>query len=288
MKLNHKFKLVPISETDEATNISDIKTRMESVLTSKHTSDNEKISLYADLLARLRNYNSELDIPPSFKIHTPERSDLVPQFSGKKKDKIDKISANVRANNSNEMVIDGRVIPNTNMEEILNYAFKKSDKPMPLGYEEFYTRSSNVGGLTPPEIPKPKKKKVPPIPKSAVRPPRKSLAVAAISPSVASPTGNSRTIPSPTVASPIVTSPAVVSPGTAKSRSSSRKRVPPVKLSPSPSKQHAPEPSGNRKYDSMYIRNTPKVGRSRFRPIQSGSGRRKKRLNIRLWKCSDF
>ena len=241
MRLNHKFKLVPITESDEASNITSLKARMEEVLKEKNVSDNEKISIFADLLARLRNYNSELDSPPSFQIHTPPRSDIVPQLPVRST-RLDKIVKTVRGNDANEMVLDGRTIPGTNINDIINYALKRDGAHYPAGYEEFYNSTKHITGLQ-----KPKTEPVIEVPTRQSPPPS---------------TSNTRTsAPSPVVM-----------------------RKPPGKVdSPKSTTLDKKYPHGLPDGIANSVKGTPRIRRPNTK-LQFGDGRRKKRLNIRLWK----
>ena len=59
MKLNHKFKLVPIDE--ETKHVASLQEKMTKVATSKTLPDDEKVAIYEDLLARLKNYKESIN-----------------------------------------------------------------------------------------------------------------------------------------------------------------------------------------------------------------------------------
>lgn len=68
MLYNHKFRLVPFAEQEQANNIAEMKTRMVDVLNSKDKNESEKVALYQDLLTRLNKYKEEINVIPTVNI----------------------------------------------------------------------------------------------------------------------------------------------------------------------------------------------------------------------------
>lgn len=152
MLLNHKFRLVPNDEYNSLCSpvpSSDpiSKLKMESLLSSDGL--DEKMARYGDLMARVRNYREQTNVPVNVNIVPERRSDFIPDYTLKNA----AIYETVRQNEKGEMVIDGRPIPNSNLVSILDHAFKKKIiAPEPLGYQEFYAHAKDYGNLRLPEV----------------------------------------------------------------------------------------------------------------------------------------
>lgn len=135
MKLNHKFQL----NDEEAQNISSLKTRMNNVLNDSVMGENEKAAIYQDLTARMRNYRSEIDVPVTMRLEQkPEESELS-YMIGNTPVKF----KGVQTNKLNEMVLNGRVYPGSNVVKVLNYLYGKT-KTIPGGYSDFMNHLTSI------------------------------------------------------------------------------------------------------------------------------------------------
>lgn len=144
MKLNHKYRLIPTSGNAA----EDARQHLNNLL-DDNMNDSIKMALYEDLLARIKNFKAESDVPINVQLVTESRTDLSPS-----KQPVDKLSAllpTVKQTSDGEMVLNGNVIPGTNLGRILAYAFKKT-KVEPPGYAEFYAHSKDYTGIQPPHL----------------------------------------------------------------------------------------------------------------------------------------
>lgn len=153
--MNHvqKFRLIPYASENVSSDPStEIKTKMSEVLSDSEKTEDEKILYYHHLLRKLQNLASELTTVPRVEIVPTKRTDVVPVFSppNRKKGMLEKIVQTVRADETGRMVLDGRLIEGTNLQEILSFGFHKGITPMPPGYREFYEYAKTFGKLSKP------------------------------------------------------------------------------------------------------------------------------------------
>ncbi|CAI4220863.1 unnamed protein product, partial [Auanema sp. JU1783] len=132
MKLNHKFRLVPVDE--ETLNLNNFEDELKDLRDNNKIPDYKKAELYEDLIARLRNYRESINTPPLVQVATPP-SFVVPDYKLPKSfsDLWSRLPE-IRTSDKGELVINNTVTPNTNINQLLDYALNKTSQK-PNGYE---------------------------------------------------------------------------------------------------------------------------------------------------------
>lgn len=145
MKLNHKFRLIPADE--ETINIDSFESEMKTLRENKKIPDYKKLQLYEDLIARLRNYRDSINKPPVVAI--AEKPEIViPDYKLPKQfEDLWVRFPEIRSTATDELVLNGEVIPNTNINAILDHALlKKKSKKVPNGFTvvDNFLKSHNI------------------------------------------------------------------------------------------------------------------------------------------------
>lgn len=132
MKLNHKFKLIPVDENEAR--LESLKEDVSKLMSNRKIQPFEKMALFEGLIQQLQRHKKELgEIKPIPTVQTP-RTDLIPDYklSTVEKGMWERMPG-LRTNDKEEVVIDGQVIPGSNWKSILDYTKGKS-KVEPYGY----------------------------------------------------------------------------------------------------------------------------------------------------------
>lgn len=132
MKLTHKFKLVPVD--DESRHVSDMRDKMDAVLRDQKLDQHEKAALYEDLLARMRNLKASMDTVPKVQIlEAPEHFTPRIPLSTMNRHFWNE-NPEIQTNAKEEVIINGNVIPDSNISDYVNFARGKTAEK-PHGYE---------------------------------------------------------------------------------------------------------------------------------------------------------
>lgn len=149
MKHVHKFRLVPVDQA--VANVAALEEKMQQVLHDRKLPADARGAIYEDLTAKRQNLKSEIDaeVPAVRVVDTSDDQTLIPKY------RLPARAANLwrsipqlRTNSSNEIVLNGHVLPGTDITRALDFATgkKKAGSKPPVGYE--YVREL-LSGLQP-------------------------------------------------------------------------------------------------------------------------------------------
>lgn len=152
MKLNHKFRLVPLAEDESA--VQKLEADMKSLLTNKSIPDYKKMAVYEGLLRQLQEYKQRLG-SAAVEIQST-KSDIIPPYAlPEHETRLWTDLPQMRSTSSGEIVLDGHVLQGSSFADNLDHAYgKRFDEP--YGYKELVEYVAARG------VSSPFKKKQPP------------------------------------------------------------------------------------------------------------------------------